>query len=347
MASSSSSSSSLLAGLDQPASEDVADTPIATSSQSPTRPDVASSAAATAPTDIPHSLSLDTIPSASQALQDLSVATPPIHQQELILSSLSHTAAADDEDGTLDGRHATQQASPSTTAPIQDKGTGWALLSHSRSSSTSSPRQPLAPLATAPPPTSSSATRGRSTTSRPLHAAATTSPPPQTHASTSRASSMVLDHVSSSSAPGTPTNAASSPATIDCDTPSRKAKNVDDASPYNGHSHSHSRPVTRRLTNSMELPAEGAGLRGKDENKMVIDQDEERGRVVDGADAAAASTSNNPLDPPPARKLCIRHQRMADEGTVGKLQRVSRARRSSPLPPVPAPAGRCVSTLDS
>lgn len=96
----------------------------------------------------------------------------------------------------------------------------------------------------------------------------------------------------------------------------------------------------------MELPAEGSGLRGKDENDdhQVADAEQAGAHQqqpstsaasarpagsgpsatttsIEGSHAAVAAS--NPLNPPPARKLCIRHQRMADEGTVGKLQRVS------------------------
>jgi F-box/WD-40 domain protein MET30 len=38
---------------------------------------------------------------------------------------------------------------------------------------------------------------------------------------------------------------------------------------------------------------------------------------------AESSEEQNALAQPPARKLCVRHQRMADEGTNLKLQQVS------------------------
>lgn len=39
--------------------------------------------------------------------------------------------------------------------------------------------------------------------------------------------------------------------------------------------------------------------------------------------AAARVASTSQIAPPPGRKLCVRHQRMADEGTNLKLQQVS------------------------
>ena len=87
----------------------------------------------------------------------------------------------------------------------------------------------------------------------------------------------------------------------------------------------------------MELPAEGSGLRGKDEVGLEAedggDAMQADGPETDMAEEEAAAVASNPLQPPPARKLCIRHQRMADEGTVGKLQRVSMQRLY--LPPSP------------
>lgn len=45
--------------------------------------------------------------------------------------------------------------------------------------------------------------------------------------------------------------------------------------------------------------------------------------------ASASAASTTPLIPPDARKLCVRHQRMADEGVTARLQKVSSVARCS------------------
>jgi hypothetical protein len=317
-------------------------------------------------------LSFDSIPRASEALQDLSVATPPIQQQELILSAISQSVAAaaasdDDEDEdhldprSLPGRH--MSAAIASKTPIQERGDGWALLGQPRAGKGSHIRSPSATATVSAAAAAAAAqSRGRSTGPRPLVSA---SSPTEINSREERSSqgdvqatrpspqSLHHRHHHQSSL------SSSSPAPIDCDTSSRKAldapagyalDNVGEASEPSGSvSRSESlsgRSQVRMGGGTMELPAEGAGLRGKDENKMVIDQEEEEAaeaeavhrRAASGSSAerlpSASSTSRgasnqgdlaaaNPLHPPAARKLCIRHQRMADEGTVGKLQRVS------------------------
>jgi hypothetical protein len=66
------------------------------------------------------------------------------------------------------------------------------------------------------------------------------------------------------------------------------------------------------MRTTADIPSEGAGLRGKD-----ADVDEEM--QVDKSNA----TTSLPLLAGAQSKLCIRHQRMADEGTTAKLQKVS------------------------
>lgn len=63
------------------------------------------------------------------------------------------------------------------------------------------------------------------------------------------------------------------------------------------------------------------GLRGSDEDVEIKDA------VVSTEDTGPGAT---PLTPPATRKLCVRHQRMADEGTTARLQKVSTC---SVLPP--------------
>ena len=47
--------------------------------------------------------------------------------------------------------------------------------------------------------------------------------------------------------------------------------------------------------------------------------------LVTTSAASGSSASLTPLVPPSTRKLCVRHQRMADEGTTARLQKVSTA----------------------
>ncbi len=55
------------------------------------------------------------------------------------------------------------------------------------------------------------------------------------------------------------------------------------------------------------------------------------GAASSSSAAAAAAQGTTPLVPPATRKLCVRHQRMADEGTTAKLQAVSIASLGRPL----------------
>ncbi|SJX65462.1 related to MET30-involved in regulation of sulfur assimilation genes and cell cycle progression [Sporisorium reilianum f. sp. reilianum] len=59
------------------------------------------------------------------------------------------------------------------------------------------------------------------------------------------------------------------------------------------------------------------GLRGSDEDLQVTDKDV----AMDTNDDSCTSTGATPLVPPATRKLCVRHQRMADEGTTARLQK--------------------------
>ncbi|KAJ9475417.1 F-box protein MET30 [Pseudozyma hubeiensis] len=63
--------------------------------------------------------------------------------------------------------------------------------------------------------------------------------------------------------------------------------------------------------------AHRGGLRGSDEDLEVADKD----AAMDTSDDNCASTGATPLVPPATRKLCVRHQRMADEGTTARLQK--------------------------
>lgn len=63
------------------------------------------------------------------------------------------------------------------------------------------------------------------------------------------------------------------------------------------------------------------GLRGSDE-----DVDVKETLVHSVEDGGSSST---PLMPPATRKLCVRHQRMADEGTTARLQKVSNPRHNT------------------
>ncbi|TKY90321.1 hypothetical protein EX895_000319 [Sporisorium graminicola] len=92
------------------------------------------------------------------------------------------------------------------------------------------------------------------------------------------------------------------------------------------------RPLSRNgtrppspLTLSPALPSDSlnpsgshrGGLRGSDEDLEVPDKDV----AMDTSDDSCTSTGATPLVPPATRKLCVRHQRMADEGTTARLQK--------------------------
>lgn len=355
----------------------------------------------------PLQVSFDSIPRNATANDLANISTPPIQQQESILNALAQTVAQEDQDSldethpdfegssssssSLGSEDETSQstrrrrrrtlpsASPATaasSATFQDKGNGWALLTQPRSSASAS-------TSTSTLPSSSTdrkrkrtrATTLNSTTDDMLAISSSHKKHPHQRPNPIRTSSPAISSPRSSR-PSTPLTAGIllSGGPIDCDTPSRKSKDAsssfgisaDGSSPSLVASDARARASISGASNK-ELPAEGSGLRGKDENKMVVDQelDEHRQRLennkaqsaspFDGANAvrdpavsetastpaasssstavatttgtdhssAVASSSSNPLNPPPARKLCIRHQRMADEGTVGKLQRVS------------------------
>lgn len=65
--------------------------------------------------------------------------------------------------------------------------------------------------------------------------------------------------------------------------------------------------------------AHRGGLRGSDEDADMADKDV----AMNGAEDSRATAGATPLVPPATRKLCVRHQRMADEGTTARLQKVS------------------------
>lgn len=89
------------------------------------------------------------------------------------------------------------------------------------------------------------------------------------------------------------------------------------------------------LRHVSEIPAEGAGLRGSDahvpagaaESSSGVDALMNDGESTNGALATAPSGwkigNASSFAPPAAKRLCIRHQRMADEGVTARLQRVS------------------------
>ncbi|CDW96432.1 hypothetical protein [Sporisorium scitamineum] len=94
------------------------------------------------------------------------------------------------------------------------------------------------------------------------------------------------------------------------------------------------RPLSRNgtrppspLTLSPTLPSDPlnpsgshrGGLRGSDEDLEVTDKDV----AMDTSDDSCTSTGATPLVPPATRKLCVRHQRMADEGTTARLQKTA------------------------
>ncbi|KAJ1018144.1 hypothetical protein NDA16_005010 [Ustilago loliicola] len=63
--------------------------------------------------------------------------------------------------------------------------------------------------------------------------------------------------------------------------------------------------------------AHRGGLRGSDEDVETAEKDV----AMANADDNCANTGATPLVPPATRKLCVRHQRMADEGTTARLQK--------------------------
>jgi hypothetical protein len=66
------------------------------------------------------------------------------------------------------------------------------------------------------------------------------------------------------------------------------------------------------IRTTADVPAEGAGLRGNDAPVGESSSGSQSNGLTSSLLAGASS-----------KKLCIRHQRMADEGTTAKLQRVS------------------------
>lgn len=70
------------------------------------------------------------------------------------------------------------------------------------------------------------------------------------------------------------------------------------------------------IRTTADVPAEGAGLRGKD--VAVGEKDAESGEGSNGQPTSPLLAASNA-----PKKLCIRHLRMADEGTTAKLQKVS------------------------
>ncbi|GAC77370.1 glucose-6-phosphate 1-dehydrogenase [Moesziomyces antarcticus T-34] len=65
--------------------------------------------------------------------------------------------------------------------------------------------------------------------------------------------------------------------------------------------------------------AHRGGLRGSDEDVEIADKDVPMNTDED----SCTSTGATPLVPPATRKLCVRHQRMADEGTTARLQKIA------------------------
>ncbi|PWN28228.1 hypothetical protein BDZ90DRAFT_231979 [Jaminaea rosea] len=252
----------------------------------------------------------------------LPLSTPPIQQQESILTSLSQSLAVaapsdDEEEGGSQAQPAKRTAS---SKPTQDKGNGWAMLTQPRSSVVAPPRRSSTAAAAAAAPSSA-----RASTSAQPYEVATTSTPVEDDISSRRPVASInklgdedsMLAVSSATALP-PSSYSSSPrpppaAPTGCDSPSKSALRSGRDS------------ALQQQGGSMELPAEGSGLRGKDEVGLDVDGDmHEADNMEDQDDGDVATplpSSFNPLQPPPARKLCIRHQRMADEGTVGKLQR--------------------------
>lgn len=86
------------------------------------------------------------------------------------------------------------------------------------------------------------------------------------------------------------------------------------------------------LRHVSEVPAEGAGLRGSDAHVPAVATDNNETHMadshpVDGMLASAPAGwkigDASSFAPPSAKRLCIRHQRMADEGVTARLQKVS------------------------
>nr|CDI55889.1 related to MET30-involved in regulation of sulfur assimilation genes and cell cycle progression [Melanopsichium pennsylvanicum 4] len=71
--------------------------------------------------------------------------------------------------------------------------------------------------------------------------------------------------------------------------------------------------------------AHRGGLRGSDEDIEASDKDVS----MVSTDDSCAFTGATPLVPPATRKLCVRHQRMADEGTTARLQKATCASNDS------------------
>ncbi|SPC66194.1 related to MET30 - involved in regulation of sulfur assimilation genes and cell cycle progression [Ustilago sp. UG-2017b] len=82
-----------------------------------------------------------------------------------------------------------------------------------------------------------------------------------------------------------------------------------------------SSPLTLSPALATEAPnpsgAHRGGLRGSDEHVETAEKDV----AMANADVNCANTGATPLVPPATRKLCVRHQRMADEGTTARLQK--------------------------
>lgn len=262
------------------------------------------------------------------------ILTPAIQQQESILTSLSASdaasaaasaaaaaaAVASEDEELAEG----PDRAPSSSSPVaaialgtMERGNGWALLNRSgpftaRFHSTS--RLPSLGLHTASktqilPIQTTHADGMIDVASSSIHPSSTVSRPSPSRQSVASSSSF---------------NVA-----VDCHDGIPKLRSSEVHSHYGSSAALHNSLPTVR-----ELPAEGTGLRGKDETQAV-EQDQEGIVLVDPAHMTDARgpgshTRSNILNgalASPARKLCIRHQRMPDEGTVGKLQRVSTASR--------------------
>ena len=92
---------------------------------------------------------------------------------------------------------------------------------------------------------------------------------------------------------------------------------VDDAGKEVDGSSSAKKGRFNAMRTTAGVPAEGAGLRGKD---VPVDE-HVHGQI--GVPASQDYQGAASLLPGTQRKLCIRHQQMADEGTTAKMQRVS------------------------
>ncbi|CAO1630492.1 unnamed protein product [Parajaminaea phylloscopi] len=262
-------------------------------------------------------------------------ATPPIRHREPAPSSHTASSAAssaaaaaaavavaassDDED-SVDCSHPTDTGTGSTgvslataaTAPsVKERGNGWALLSQS----------------------ANTATRRRSATRSQAAAAAAAASKSSLDAAAPLPSQQVdgmIAIASPSLYPSSPVNRPS-PVRQPVTAPAASAVAIDchDGLPKNRSGEGSLRFDTA-LSHPRELPAEGSGLRGKDENQAPQDEDEPNVVAVGPAGqngsghSAVSLTEGLPAHgaaSSPSRKLCIRHQRMPDGGTVGKLQR--------------------------